>query len=114
MTEQGALLKLMIEKEMEKQKDLQTEISNHLFDSPKTIKLEADEIAFISFIRIEASSNFVLNYSSTTESRKIEKTMAAPMIIENNIITKHLSSIKFEMSNSDKYQVSVVKIKFIK
>ena len=114
MTEQGALLKLMIEKEMEKQKDLQTEISNHLFDSPKTIKLEADEIAFISFIRIEASSNFVLNYSSTTESRKIEKAMAAPMIIENNIITKHLSSIKFDMSNSDKYQVSVVIVKFIK
>ncbi len=114
MTEQGALLKFMIENEMEKQKDLQIEVSNHLFDSPKTIKLEADEIAFISFIRIEASSNFVLNYNSTIESRKIEKTMAAPIIIENNIITKHLSSIKFDMSNSDKYQVSVVIVKFIK
>jgi len=114
MKEQGALLKLMIENEMEKQRNLQTEISNHLLDSPKTIKLQADEIAFITFIKIEATVNFVLNYSSTTESRKIEKAMAAPMTIENNIITKHLSSIKFDMSNSDKYEVSVVIVKFIK
>ena len=104
----------MIENEMGKQKDLQIEISNHFFDSPKIIKLQADEIAFITFIKINATSNFIFNYSSTTESRKIEKTMAAPMIIENNIITKHLSSIKFEISNSDKYEVSIVKIKFIK
>ncbi len=114
MTEQGALLTWMIEKEIEKLKAENISISNHLYDTPKTIKLESDEIAFISFVKIEANTTFTFNYSSTTEERTIEKTITAATTIENNIITKHLSSISFKMSNTDKYHISIVKIKLIK
>ena len=108
MTEQGALLTWMIEKEIEKLKAKSISISNHLYDTPKTIKLEADEIAFISFVKIEANTTFTFNYSSTTEKRIIEKTIITATTIENNIITKHLSSISFKMSNTDKSRENIL------
>jgi len=114
MTEQGTLLALMIENELKKHQGFSYFISNHLFNGPKSIKLESDEIAFVTFIRIEASSDFVFNYSSATESRKIDRIITTSTIVENNIITKHHSGIKFNISNSDKYQVSIVKLKIIK
>jgi hypothetical protein len=114
MTEQGALLQLMIKNEMKKQKGFQFSISNHAYDSPKTIKLMPDEVAFISFIAIDANTDFALNYYSADEVRTINRVIASHTIIENNIISEHHSSISFNMSNSDKYRVSIVKLKIIK
>lgn len=114
MTEQGALLQLMIKNEMKKQKSFQFSISNHVYDSPKIIKILPDEIAFISFISIDANSDFTLNYYSADEVRIIEKVIASQIIIEDNIISKHHSSISFNMSNSDSYRVSIIKLKIIK
>jgi len=114
MTEQGDLLVLMIKNELKKKPELAVSISNHLYDTPKEIKFEADEIVFVSFIKIQATSDFEFEFKSGTERRIIAKTMAAPMTIENNLVTKHLNNIKFSMSNTDKYEVSIVKLKFIK
>lgn len=114
MTEQGALIKFMIEYELKRNENELISISNHEFFNPKEIKVEADEIAFISFVKIYASSDFIFKYSSATESRKIEKTITILTLIESNIVTKHLSTIKLNISNNDDYQVSVVKLKFIK
>ena len=104
----------MIDNELEKHEGVPVSISNYQFDSPNTIKLKADEIAFITFIKINATANLRFSYSSATESRVIEKSITTPIIVESNIITKHLSSIKFSISNNDEYTVSVVIIKLIK
>ncbi len=114
MTEQGALLQLMIKNEMKKHKGFQFSISNHIYDSPKTIKLLPDEIVFISFIDIDANSDFTLNYYSADEVRTIQRTIAVQTRVEENIVSQHHSSIAFNMSNTDKYQVSIVKLKIIK
>ncbi len=114
MTEQGALLQLMIKNEMKKHKGFEFSISNHLYDKPKSIKLLPDEIVFISFISIAANTDFTLNYYSADEVRTIEKVIPSSITIEDNIISQHHSSISFNMSNSDKYQVSIVKLKIIK
>lgn len=114
MNEQGALLILMIENEAKKHEASHIDISNFEFTSPKQIKLQADEIAFITMIRISATSDFKLSFKSADESREIERTITSAQEVENNSITKHLSTIKFEISNGDDYQVSVVKIKFIR
>jgi hypothetical protein len=114
MTEQGALLQLMIKNEMKKQRGFQFSISNHVYDSPKTIKLMPDEIVFISFIAIDANTNFTMNYYSADEVRTIQRVITNQTIIEENIISKHKSSITFNMSNSDNYRVSIVKLKIIK
>ena len=114
MTEQGALLQLMIKNEMKKHKGFPFSISNHLFDSPKLIKLDPGEVVLISFISVDANSDFILNYYSADEVRKIERVIAAQTIVEENIISQHHSSISFNMSNNDKYQVSIVKLKIIR
>jgi len=114
MTEQGALLQLMIKNEMKKHRRFDFAITNHLLDSPKTIKLLPDEVVFISFIDIEANSDFTLNYYSADEVRTIQRTIAAQTNVQDNIISQHHSSITFNMSNTDKYQVSIVKLKIIK
>mgnify|MGYP001214883495 CR=1 FL=1 len=111
--EQGALIQVMIENEL-RQNDAPVSISNHRYENPKIIKLQADEMAFISMIRIDAQSDFVLNYHSVTEYRTIKKLVALPVEIENNIVTKHLSSIHFEIDNGDPFEVSIIKLKTIK
>jgi len=114
MAEQGALLRFMIENEVEKQDAKILSISNFQFLNPKEIKLEADEIAFVSLIKVHATADFSLKYNSVSESREIKKTIAILTLVESNIVTKHLSTIKFEMSNSDEYEVSMVIIKMVK
>ncbi|MDD2636392.1 MAG: hypothetical protein PHW82_12950 [Bacteroidales bacterium] len=114
MTEQGALLQLMIKNEMKKHKGFEFSISNHVYDSPKIIKLMPDEIVFISFIAIDANSDFIMNYCSADEVRTIKRVIASQTIVEDNIISEHHSSISFNMSNSDKYRVSIIKLKIIK
>ena len=114
MAEQGALLKLMIESEILQKKDLRYVISNDLHINPREIKISPDEICFITFIKINATSDFIFNIRSASENRTIEKTVTTAFTYENNIITRHPGSVKFEMSNTDQYEVSSVIIKFIK
>jgi len=114
MTEQGALLQLMIKNEMKKHRGFRFSISNHIYDSPKTIKLLPDEIVYVSFIAIDATSDFTLNYYSADEVRTIQRTIPLTQFIEENIVSEHHSSITFNMSNSDEYRVSIVKLKIIK
>jgi len=107
-------LKLMMESEIHQKKDLHFVISNNLYDNPREIKVSQDEICFITFIRISATSDFIFSMRSATESRTIEKTVTTAFTYENNIITRHMGTVKFEMSNTDQYEVSAVIIKFIK
>jgi len=114
MREQGELIVLMIQNEIRKNEAELHSIKNYRYFKPSKIEVKADEIVFISFISIQASSNFIFNYSSSTESRELKKTIVTPETIENNIVTKHLSNIKLSISNGDDYYVSVIKLKFIK
>jgi len=110
--EQGALIKLMIENELKEIKS-PVSISNHHYSSPNKIKLDADEMGFISMIKVDAQSDFVLKYHSATESRTIEKLVPIPKEIENNLVTKHVSTINFEIDNGDSFEVSIIKLKTI-
>jgi len=114
MNEQGELLRLMIENQAKKHEAFNYEITNREFSDPKQVKVAEDEIAFITMISVDASSDFKLSYNSADQAGEIERTIIAPGIVQSNILTKHHSNIKFEIDSGDPFWVSVVTVKFIK
>ena len=113
MTDNSNILALMMQNDLCLKEGQSYYITNHLVLNPNSIDLKADEVLFIIKIKIIATDDFILDYHSATESRKIDEVIIQPEIIEKDIVTRHKGSIYFRISNNDDFEVSYVKLKIV-
>jgi len=107
------ILELLTKLEIEKYQKGYFHAQHKKYYNPKKIALQANEIVFISNIKIFAMGSFLLSYYSPDESRQIEKTSTDPEFIKEEIASRHLGNIHFSMSTEDNYEVEIIRLKII-
>jgi hypothetical protein len=100
---------LMIQGEMAAYEGARFQLSNHTVKDPETIRLQADEVAFITEIRVQTNSDFVLDYYSALESRKHQSATSR----EYSICTRHRGVIYFRITPGAEYHISYTVLKIM-
>jgi hypothetical protein len=113
MTMQADILSRMMAVDRRKYRGLKPVVSHHVLQNPKRIRQKHKELVYILGIRVDAKTDFVLDYYSDNESLEIAQSIATPQVHECNVVSRHLGDVCFNMSNNDDYYVNIIKVKFI-
>lgn len=114
MITRNDILTFMINTDLQNYPEAKYVISNHREINSSLIRLERDEIVYITLIKIISSSLTTIDFNSILESRRIDHKSLFPENYYYDIITRHFGNIYFNISTDSKVEISYVKLKILK
>lgn len=114
MITRNDILTFMINTDLQNHPEAKYVISNHREVNPAILRLERNEIVYITLIKIISSALTTIDFNSILESRKIEHKSLFPENYYYDIITRHFGNIYININTDSKVEISYVKLKILK